>query len=119
MIRSLFARRRSPTRRPAAFRPRCEALEAREVPATFLVTSNNDGGIGSGSLRQAIVNANNTANVLMQGLPIPDQIHFAIGTGPQTIQVNKSGLGALPTITESVVIDGTTQPGFAGKPLIE
>jgi hypothetical protein len=117
MIRSWFSRRRSPTRRPAGFRPRCEALEAREVPATFLVMNTNDGG--AGSLRVAILNANITANVLMLGLPVPDQIHFAIGSGPQTIQVNKNGLGALPAITESVIIDGTTQPGFAGKPIIE
>jgi trimeric autotransporter adhesin len=117
MIRSCYSRRRSPTRRPAAFRPRCEALEAREVPATFLVTNTNDGG--AGSLRQAILDANNSANVFMLGQFIPDKIHFAIGTGPQTIQVNKNGLGALPAITESVVIDGTTQPGFAGKPIIE
>jgi hypothetical protein len=30
-----------------------------------------------------------------------------------------SPLGALPAITQPVVIDGTTQPGFAGKPIIE
>src|SRR5262249_12112091 len=111
MIRSLFFRRHSATRPPAAFRPRCEALEARQVPATFFVTNTDDAGVGS--LRQAIINANNTANVFMLGQFIPDKIHFAIGTGPQTIQVNKNGQGELPAITESVVIDGTTQSGFA------
>src|SRR5262249_59951258 len=109
-------RRHPPTHPPAAFRRRCETLEARELPATFLVTNTDDGG--AGSLRQAILNANNTANVFMLGQFIPDKIHFAIGTGPQTIQVNKNGLGALPAITEAAVIDGTTQPGFAGKPVI-
>src|SRR5262249_4179997 len=59
------------------------------------------------------------ANVPKLGTFIPDQIHFAIGSGPQTIQVNKGGQGVLPAITESVVIDGSTQPGFAGQPLIE
>ena len=43
-----------------------------------------------------------------------DTIDFAIGSGVQTI----TPLSALPTITHSVVIDGTSQPGFAGTPLI-
>jgi len=43
-------------------------------------------------------------------------IRFNIpGSGPHTIQPHS----ALPTIMEPVVIDGTTQPGFAGKPIIE
>ena len=70
-----------------------------------IVTNTNDSGIGS--LRQAILNAN--AN------PGLDTIRFSIGSGPQSIAV----FSALPTITDAVVIDGTTQPGFAGFPLIE
>ena len=42
-------------------------------------------------------------------------IEFAIGTGAQTI----SPTSALPTITETVAILGSTQPGFSGVPLIE
>ena len=63
-----------------------------------------------GSLRDAVnhVNADTQPGI--------DTINFAIGSGPQTI---KLGYYALPTITHSVVIDGTSQPGFAGKPLIE
>src|SRR5262249_18160277 len=73
--------------------------------ATFTVTNTNDSG--TGSLRQAILDAN--AN------PGLDTITFAIGSGPRTI----APLSPLPTITDRVVIDGTTQPGYAGAPLIE
>jgi Calx-beta domain-containing protein/pre-peptidase/VCBS repeat protein len=74
-------------------------------PASTVVTNTNDSG--PGSLRQAILNAN--AN---QGV---DTISFQIGTVSKTIMP----LTALPEITDPVVIDGTTQPGFAGTPLIE
>jgi hypothetical protein len=54
------------------------------VPATFTVTNVLDSG--AGSLRQAILSANLTANV-------PDGIHFNIpGTGPHTISATWSGL---------------------------
>ena len=43
------------------------------------------------------------------------EIRFAIGSGIQTINV----LTPLPAIVESLTIDGTTQPGFAGSPIIE
>lgn len=42
-------------------------------------------------------------------------IQFAIGTGPQSIAV----LSPLPPIARPLVINGTTQPGFAGQPIIE
>jgi parallel beta-helix repeat protein len=71
----------------------------------FMVTTNGDSG--PGSLRQAILDANAT--------PGPDAIHFNIGSGPQTIRP----LTGLPWITDSAVIDGRTQPGYAGVPLIE
>lgn len=81
---------------------------------TFNVSSSGDnGGVDpapngdTGTLRQAIVDSNATVGA--------DTITFSIGTGQQTINV----LSALPDITEAVTIDGTTQPGFAGTPLIE
>ncbi len=74
--------------------------------AALLVTSTND--TGSGSLRQAILDANSTSE--------PDVIAFQIpGGGPFTI----SPVSKLPPITAPVRIDGTTQPGYAGTPLIE
>jgi parallel beta-helix repeat protein len=94
---------RAPTHR---YRPAIEPLEDRMLLATFSVTNTNDRG--SGSLRQAILNANAHAG--------RDTIAFNIpGTGVHTIALN----AALPTITDAVVINGTTQPGFAGQPLIE
>jgi hypothetical protein len=71
----------------------------------FVVTNTNDSG--PGSLRQAILDAN--AN------PGADIISFQIGMGQQTIAPTT----ALPEIIDPVTIDGTTQPGFAGQPLIE
>ena len=75
------------------------------APSSFLVVNTNDSG--AGSLRQAIVNSNNSAG--------PDTISFAIGSGVQTI----TPLSTLPTISEPVTIDATTQPGYNGTPLIE
>ena len=72
---------------------------------TFLVTSTADSGLGS--LRQAMTDANAQTGA--------DTIQFAIGSGTKSI----TPLSALPTITDAVTIDGTTQPGFAGTPIIE
>lgn len=72
---------------------------------TFIVTNNNDSG--AGSLRQAMLDAN--AN------PGSDLITFNAGSGLKTITL----VTTLPEILDPVVIDGTTQPGFAGAPLIE
>src|SRR3954471_20591744 len=74
--------------------------------ATLIVS--NTGDSGAGSLRQAILDANAT-----NGL---DTITFQIpGGGPYTI----TPASALPAITDAVLIDGTTQPGFVSQPLIE
>ncbi|HYR27206.1 MAG TPA: Calx-beta domain-containing protein, partial [Thermoanaerobaculia bacterium] len=74
--------------------------------ATFTVTSTNDSG--AGSLRQAILDANGNAGA--------DQINFNIaGAGPHLIQPTTP----LPTITDEVDILATTQPGYAGTPLIQ
>jgi hypothetical protein len=48
--------------------------------------------------------------------PGADEIAFGIGTGLQTIPVV---FGGNPSVTETVTIDGSTQPGFSGAPLIE
>lgn len=73
--------------------------------ATFTVTNTNDAG--AGSLRQAILDAN-----LAVG---PDTIDFNIaGAGVHTINLTS----ALPTITDRVTIDGTTESGYSGSPLI-
>jgi hypothetical protein len=62
-------------------------------------------------LREAITAANTTSNGLDR-----DEIHFAIsGAGVHTIRPSS----ALPTITDPVTVDGWTQPGFSGSPIIE
>src|SRR5438067_5473608 len=74
--------------------------------ATFTVTNIDDSG--QGSLRQAILDTNANAGT--------DTIAFKIpGAGVHTISPTSS----LPLITGPVIIDGTSQPGFVGSPIIE
>jgi len=95
--------------RPTA-RPRLESLEGRQLLATFVVNSAADtqGVPGSFTLRDAII-ASNTNPLNETNL-----IKFAIGAGAQTITL----LQPLPPVTQPVIIDGTSQGGYAGKPLI-
>jgi len=84
-------------------RLRVEHLEDRAIPATFTVTTT--AANGAGSFAQAILDANTNTG--------PDRIEFNIAPGgAQTI------VGAPPEVTEALTIDGTTQPGFAGTPII-
>ena len=70
----------------------------------FSVINTNDSG--AGSLRQAILDANNTPNTSSG----PDEIHFNIPSeGTNVIVIAPTS--ALREITEAVVIDGYTQPG--------
>ena len=70
----------------------------------------NPGPGGLISLRDAITAADNTASAT------PITIDFDIpGSGTQTINL----LSALPAITNSVIIDATSQPGYAGTPLVQ
>lgn len=66
----------------------------------------------AGTLRQALLDANATAN-----LPgVVDQIIFTIpGAGPHTL----TPLSALPTITDTVVIDGYTEAGSSANTLAQ
>src|SRR5262245_22166265 len=76
------------------------------MSAVFTVSNTNDSG--PVSLRQAILNANARAG--------EDTIRFEIpGAAPYTINLTSG----LPDITDIVTIDGTTQAGYAGKPIIE
>lgn len=73
---------------------------------TFTVLNTNDSGFGS--LRQAILNAN--------AHPGAETIDFRIpGAGPFLIRP----LSPLPFLTGQTTIDATTQPGFAGQPIVE
>jgi hypothetical protein len=74
--------------------------------ATFTVTTTADSG--AGSFRQAILDANANGGT--------NAIVFQIsGTSPFSIVL----ASVLPAITAPVVIDATTQPDFAGKPVVE
>ena len=77
------------------------------APLTFTTTTTADGG--PGSLRQAIFDANlNTGATNIIQFDIP-------GTPPIVI----APLSPLPAITVPIVVDGTSQPGYAGTPVIE
>lgn len=72
----------------------------------IVVSNTNDSG--AGSLRQAILDANTNTGT--------DTVVFDIpGSGARTISV----LSALPDITDPIIIDATTQSGFAGTPIVE
>jgi hypothetical protein len=72
--------------------------------AVIFVTNTNTSG--AGSLSQAISQANLASGSAIQ-FNIP-------GSGPHVITTNNGFV-----ITESTFIDGTTQPGYSGIPLIE
>jgi len=82
------------------------SLVASGWSSTIKVTTTADSG--AGSFRQALLTANTNPGL--------DTISFQIsGTAPFTI----TPASALPAITDPVIIDATTQPGFAGTPVIE
>jgi hypothetical protein len=104
--------------------PRVDALAAilppPPPPATYTVDSTGDGGdsntadgvcddgLGACTLRAAIeqANANNAADTINFNIP---------GAGPHTISPGS----ALPAITAPVTVDGTSEPDFAGTPIIQ
>lgn len=62
---------------------------------------------GACTLRAAIQESNSNSG--------STEIDFAIGSGPVSIALT----GTLDSITDTVLIDGTTQPGFSGAPIVE
>lgn len=72
--------------------------------ATITVSSNADSG--ANTLRAAITAAN--------GTPAADTVVFNLAAGQRTITLATP----LPTITATLDINGTSQPGFAGVPLV-
>ena len=91
--------------------------------ATITVTGTGDtiAADGAVTLREAITSVNAAADVNADvaahrtgAYGSADAIHFAIGTGAQTIAPSYP----LPTLAVTVIIDATTQPGYASAPLI-
>jgi parallel beta-helix repeat protein len=82
-----------------------ESLESRTMLTVFSVTNTNDGG--AGSLRDALTQSNNHAGV--------DTIEFHIASSSKVIRPSSP----LPEVWDPAAIDGTTQAGYAGKPLVQ
>jgi parallel beta-helix repeat protein len=82
-----------------------ESLEPRLLMAVFTVTNTDDSGVGS--LRDALTRSNNTAGV--------DTIAFNIGSASKLIRPSSP----LPELWDPGILDATTQPGYAGKPLVQ
>jgi hypothetical protein len=116
------------------FRPRLEALEDRTLLSPYIVTTTADSGFGS--LRDAITQVNaDTSHSLYASPSNPnvDEIDFNItpasdaagggtgynsATGVATIQPGVGTALTLPALTNRVLIEATSQPGYAGKPVI-
>jgi hypothetical protein len=93
------AKRPSPTR---SERRLLEALEDRQLLSTFTVTNLQNSG--RGSLRSAIIAAD--------ARPGADTIDFGVAGAI------RAGKISLPAITDTVTIDGSTAPSFAGTPVV-
>ncbi len=79
---------------------------------TFTVTHADDLDDGACdaahcSMREAIQAANASAGA--------DAVEFAVGSGPVTLTITSD----LPPITETLTLDGRSQPGYAGQPIVE
>ncbi|HVV35582.1 MAG TPA: CSLREA domain-containing protein [Acidimicrobiales bacterium] len=85
---------------------------AANAPIVVTTAADHDDGVcgvqSDCTLREAIKKANADVGA--------DQINFAIDNGgPATIVLSGT---TLPPITDAVTIDGSTQPGYAGTPLV-
>jgi hypothetical protein len=82
------------------------AFVIRVIPYRLPVTTTADAG--AGSLRQALLDANDA--------PGENRIEFHLpGAGSHQIDV----LSPLPVVTSPVILDGWSQAGFSGTPVIE
>lgn len=89
------------------FRPETSALEGRELLATIVVTNTS----GSATVRGSLPWAVEQANYQSPGL---DNIEFNIpGNGPHVINVTDTMY-----LNQQTVVDATTQPGYAGTPVV-
>src|SRR5258708_5791485 len=84
------------------------AFTIRVIPYRLHVTVSSVADSGPGTLRQALQDANDSpdANLVVFNFP---------GPAPYTIHL----LSALPAVTSPIIIDGWSQPGFSGTPVVE
>ena len=111
---SLFNRKargvRGPSRKRNPVSLDCEQFEDRLLLSTLLVTNTAD--TGSGSLRQAILDANLASGKDTIDFNIPDN-----QTGLYVINLNTTS-GALPPISDVLTLDGTSESVSLGKPAV-
>ncbi len=103
---------------------------AGSIGATISVTTSADGNVRDTvvTLREAILIANGSLAIggltpqeqaAVSGAPLNpglDVVTFAIpGPGPHSIAVSS----ALPDVVDTITIDGSSQPGYAGTPVVE
>jgi hypothetical protein len=99
-------------KRKARAVPGLEALEDRMMLATFLVTSTSDNpNVQNGTLRWAI-------NQVDQSTDLSNVIDFDFASVAPGASHTITLSSVLPPITEPVDIDGSSQPGFSGVPLV-
>lgn len=77
------------------------------IAATCTITVTSSADSGAGSLRSAINQSNSSGS--------NQTICFNISSG----SINIKPTSPLPAITRTVIIDGTTQPGFVANPIVE
>ena len=107
------ARRRSRNSCRILRRSRLEILEDRTLLSVLTVTDTSDSASDTGSLRYAILNAQN-GDTIGFDIPTTDPGYNAT-TNSWTIEP----ASPLPAITNSISLDGFSQPGYAGTPVIE
>ncbi len=89
------------------------SLDLLSTPSAELVTTTADAGAGSLRAAISLADAAGNPNRIWIAFDIPLTDHGYSG-GAWTITL----ASALPTITAPVILDGTTQPGFAGAPIV-
>ena len=94
-------------------RSRLELLEERALLSVLTVTDTGDSASDAGSLRYAILNAQNGDAIDFE-IPTDDSGYNAATTSWAIVPSSP-----LPAITKSVFIDGASQPGYSGAPVIE
>ncbi len=90
-----------------------ELLEDRKLLSVLTVTDTGDSGSDTGSLRFALLNAQN-GDTIDFDIPTTDP-GYVPATGSWTIKP----ASPLPAITNSIFIDGFSQPGYSGTPVIK
>ncbi len=99
-----WSRGRRPVKQRVPRRAMVEPLEDRLLMAVFTVVNTADSGVGS--LRSALDLSNSTPGI--------DTIAFNISAADKTIHIASQ----LPGVYDAAIVDGTTQPGYAGRPLV-